>query len=219
MKKIAGIDEAGRGPVIGPMIIAGVLVSEDKINELLEIGVKDSKLLTPKIRGKLAPLIKNIVDDYVILEIKPSEIDTYVENNKLNVLEAEKFAFIIKKLKPDIVYTDAPQRNVKKYSLLIQRMLDYSPKIISENYAERYPVVAAASILAKVKRDNIIDHLKLTYGELGSGYCHDPATKNFLIKWYREHKYFPNIVRKSWSTIREIENKYSKRQKKLIEFK
>ncbi|MHA1238322.1 MAG: ribonuclease HII [Candidatus Odinarchaeia archaeon] len=214
--KVSGIDEAGRGPIIGPMVIGGVLITEDKIQKLIKLGVRDSKLLNAMTREKLACDIAEIVDKYILIEISPAEIDESVKNNRLNFLEAEKTAYIINQLKPDIVYVDAPQLDVKRYSGLIKRSLNCSPKIIAENKAERYPVVAAASILAKVKRDKIVETLKETYGEFGSGYCHDAATRKFLIEWYRKNKCFPDIVRKSWSTVKEIITKYDDSQRKIL---
>jgi len=108
---VCGIDDAGRGAVIGPLVIAGVLVEEENVHKLVEIGVKDSKALTPKRRERLTEEILKIVKDHYIVKLKPSEIDRVVEAgkklHKLNRLEAQAMAEVVRRLKPDIVYVDA----------------------------------------------------------------------------------------------------------------
>ena len=159
-RMVLGIDEAGRGPVFGPMIMCGALIAEKKLKQLPKIGVKDSKSLAPKRRVTLSSRIVDILDGHILLEISPREIDRSVEKNELNILEAKKMAELIEKLRADIVYVDSPQTSTEKYTKRIREGLSFEPKIIAENYAEtKYPIVAAASILAKVKRDQIFDRL------------------------------------------------------------
>jgi ribonuclease HII len=108
---ICGIDDAGRGPVIGPLVIAGVVVDEHGLSNLINIGVKDSKTLSPRRREHLAAEILRIIKNYKIVKVPPSEIDRVVETgkklNRLNRLEARVMADIIRELKPDIAYVDA----------------------------------------------------------------------------------------------------------------
>lgn len=79
-------------------------------------------------------------------------------------------------------------------------------KLISEHHADRvYPVVSAASIIAKVTRDEAVAVLHQQYGDFGSGYITDPKTLDFLRQWRRTHESYPPIVRVSWKTIKEIE--------------
>ncbi len=216
-KLILGIDEAGRGPVIGPMIMAGVLIESSKEEQLKKLGVKDSKLLTPKKREFLFEKIKALVDDYKIIIIEPLEIDTYVnsDHKNLNDLEAEKSANIIDELDPDIAYIDCPSPNTKRYKdLLLNLIKDDSIEIIAEHKADvKYPVVSAASILAKVTRDRIIEELKKKYGEIGPGYTSNEITQKFLKENFDKH---PEIFRKSWISFRNHED--AKKQKKLDEF-
>ncbi|WP_457753524.1 ribonuclease HII, partial [Thermococcus sp.] len=90
-----------------------------------------------------------------------------------------------------------------------------SPKIIAEHKADaKYLPVSAASILAKVTRDKAIEKLKKQYGEIGSGYPSDPRTRKFLEEYYKEHGEFPPIVRKSWKTLRKIEEKLKAQTRK-----
>ncbi|MBS7657753.1 ribonuclease HII [Candidatus Bathyarchaeota archaeon] len=170
---IAGLDDAGRGPVIGPLVIAGVAIQEKHISKLSLIGVKDSKILSSKTREKLSELIKKIVDNYRVIEFSPNEIDEVVfkakKLEKLNFLEAKGMAQIIINLKPDLVYVDASDVNPTRFAKQILLHLPFQVKIISEHNADKkYHVVSAASILAKVHRDNVIKELKEKYGDFGS---------------------------------------------------
>jgi len=206
---IAGVDDAGRGPVIGPMVIAGVALPEEKVRELRSIGVKDSKLLSPRSRTILADQIKTIVSDIAHVEVSPSEIDQVVLNGKklerLNLLEAKCMAQVISELKPELAYVDASDVIPERFGKTISSLLQFKVKVISEHHADReYPVVSAASILAKVRRDELVGLLKKEYGEFGSGYVTDPVTMNYLREWLREHDDFPPIVRKSWKTVSRL---------------
>lgn len=205
-KKILGIDEAGRGPVIGPMVICGALIKEDKIAELDRLNPVDSKKLSSTKREAFRKELVKLLDGYQLIVIDPVEIDKYVIRNRLNYLEINKISSIINYFKPNIVYVDSPLINTSKLANMIKSKLDYKPHIISENRAERYRIVAAASILAKTKRDQLISALKDNYGELGSGYCHDPKTLSFLKYWVQNNRNLPDIVRKSWFTSKKALN-------------
>ncbi|MEM2577016.1 MAG: ribonuclease HII, partial [Candidatus Bathyarchaeia archaeon] len=148
---IAGLDDAGRGPVIGPLVIAGVAIQEKHISKLSLIGVKDSKILSSKTREKLSELIKKIVDNYRVIEFSPNEIDEVVfkakKLEKLNFLEAKGMAQVIINLKPDLVYVDASDVNPTRFAKQILLHLPFQVKIISEHNADKkYHVVSAASI-------------------------------------------------------------------------
>ncbi|RLE52215.1 MAG: ribonuclease HII [Candidatus Methanomethylicota archaeon] len=210
---IAGVDDAGRGPVIGPLVIAGVLIKESKLQKLVDIGVRDSKLLTPQRRSKLAVKIMQIVEKWAYEIISPSKIDEAVQRKRrgkgglLNEIEAGAMARVIMKLRPDVVFVDASDINEERYAEMIRRALPFEIEIVSKHKADQiFPVVAAASILAKVKRDSIISELREIYGDFGSGYPTDPKTIEFLKQYFKEHGNYPDIVRKSWKTLRKIED-------------
>ena len=217
MALICGIDEAGRGPVIGPLVACGVVIDENKIFELESIGVKDSKLLLPRKREELFVQIKKIVKAYEIAVLTPAEVDNALEseNMNLNWLEAKTSADIINKLKPNEAVIDCPSTNIKAYSDYIKNLLIIDVKLVVEHKADlNYPVVAAASILAKVVRDREIEKIKATIGlDVGSGYPSDPKTKNFLSENWNK---YPDIFRKTWSSYRKFSD--SKKQKKLGDF-
>jgi len=207
--RVCGVDDAGRGPVIGPLVIAGIAVEEKKIDRLTMLGVKDSKMLLANTRTRMSKEIPGLVDEYHVVEIAASELDRIVNRapkfQRLNLLEAKAMGRIIEKLKPDVAYVDSSDTRTDRFKNNILDCLSFAPRIVSEHKADiNYPVVSAASIIAKVHRDSRIDEIKQEYGEVGSGYAHDPATCRFLREYYREHGDFPPIVRRSWKTLRGI---------------
>lgn len=218
MAFILGIDEAGRGPVIGSLVLAGVMIEEKDEYRLLRLKVKDSKLLTKKRRDYLFDKIIN-VSKYKIMTVSADEVDDAVDGNNtlnLNWLEARKSAEIINELKPDVVYLDCPSNNIKAYTAYLKKLLDNKEiKIISEHKADmKYAVVSAASILAKVTRDREIEQIEKTINKkIGSGYSSDPATQEFLKNNHKENH---DIVRKSWMSYKNLIKE--KNQKKIGEF-
>jgi ribonuclease HII len=213
-RSVAGVDDAGRGPIIGPLVIAGVLMDEEKVPELAPMGVKDSKLLRPESRSCLAGKIRDIALKISYDELSPSQIDEVVlkarKLQKLNFLEAKSMAKVIADLKPEAVWVDASDVKPERYARQILDELPASMKrtvLVSEHKADRrYPIVSAASIMAKVRRDAAISALWREYGNFGSGYVTDPVTMEFLKEWRRKHNDYPPIVRRSWKTLREIES-------------
>jgi len=202
---ILGIDEAGRGCVIGPMVVCGVVLEEGVIPKLKAEGVKDSKVLTPATRQFLAQKIANVAEGVFIEEIPPSEI----EERNLNLLEIWRIARIISRAKADLVYLDAPvagEKGIKVFCDHIARHLrENCPRIIAENRADAtYVVVGAASIVAKVRRDEIIEELKRELGDFGSGYPSDEKTQKFLRDYYKKERSFPDCVRRRWKTVRRL---------------
>ncbi|MEM0100832.1 MAG: ribonuclease HII [Candidatus Methanomethyliaceae archaeon] len=195
---MAGIDEAGRGPVIGPMVVAGIAIYEKDEANLLELGVKDSKKLSYKKREELYEKIIKIVK-YHIEVIDAETIDKERKKKNLNDIEIDLIIKIINKLKPDVVQIGSPDINIKNFvNKIIMKVKNI--QIISVHHAESiFPTVAAASILAKVTRDRIIENLKKIYGDFGSGYPSDPKTKDFILNAVKKGE-IPNIIRKSWKT-------------------
>ena len=174
--RVCGVDEAGRGSVLGPLVIAGIVINKSKINLLKKQGVRDSKKLTPSVRKLLYKKIISIVDDYYIVKIPPRTIDKSVFNHALNHLEAKYMAKIISKLSPSIAFVDSCDVNAKRFGKEISEDVSHS-KIRSYHHADsKFVVVSAASILAKVARDMSISRLKKK-DDIGSGYPSDPKTK------------------------------------------
>lgn len=215
MTLLAGVDDAGRGPVIGPLVVAGVLLPHSNIYILKELGVRDSKLLTQLRRTDLSKKIKKLSLDHTIIEIEPSVIDDVVfrgeKLRRLNWLEAKAMAKVIERLMPEVVYVDASDVNEKRFGNYIKEFLSLDITIISEHHADfKYTIVSAASIIAKDHRDKVVSELRRKYGDFGSGYPSDPKTRQFLADWLREKKDLPSFVRKSWKTIKRLrDDKYS----------
>ncbi len=207
MNLICGIDEAGRGSVFGPLVICGVCFLDSKADYLKKIGVKDSKKLSSKKRNELALKIIEHCYSMKVLEITPKEIDKRVSNNlNLNKLEVIKMAQILNLLKPTKVFIDAADVNESRFTLNIKYRLSFNPKhLISKHKADvLYPIVSAASIIAKVKRDEAIALLSEKYGDIGSGYPSDIKSVSYLRNYIEKYKKVPEFVRKSWETTKRM---------------
>lgn len=207
--KILGIDEAGRGPVIGPLVICGVVIEEKQIKILERMGVKDSKRLTPSRRSVLARKIKKM-GEYELVKISAQDIDN-LRAKEINLNEIEKIGMmkIIKSSTFDKAIIDSVDIYPERLTNSIKDILGHDLDIKSEHKADDNHIpVAAASIVAKVERDIEIEKLTRKYkkmGPIGSGYPSDPKTKAFLNKFTFDE--LPNFVRKSWSTAQKLKEK------------
>ena len=205
--QICGIDDAGRGSMLGPLVIAGISLDKKNLRKLSSLGVKDSKKLSPKLRESLYKQIIKIVDDYHVAKISPKSIDASVKKHCLNGLEAKYMAKVVSKLNPDTSYVDSCDVNPQRFGKEISRLSD-NHKIKSYHHADsRFVVVSAASILAKVTRDRAIAKLRKDY-DLGSGYPSDSLTVKFVTKYYKKNHEMPNFVRKSWKPVQKIVAKH-----------
>jgi ribonuclease HII len=207
---ICGVDEAGKGSVLGPMVIAAVGISSEGILE--GIRVKDSKLLCAKERERLYKIIKKKCQ-VATVRLDAQQIDIMRRDMTLNEAVARAHAQVIIKLSPDYAYLDACDVNTFRYAEMVKNHLVLPCEIISEHHAdEKFPVVSAASIIAKVTRDRAIATLAKKYGTIGSGYPSDPVTIHFLNSYIDEHHIPPPIARKSWKTVSAILSKKSQRR-------
>ncbi len=201
---VCGIDEAGRGPLIGPMVMAGVLVDEEGSESLRSMGVKDSKLLSQNRRVALYKRIIPVVKKYKIIVIEPKEIDAALNSDDLNLnwLEAHTSAQIINELKPEKMIIDCPSNNVIAYKRYLMKLLDNKKiEAVVEHKADvKYVECSAASILAKVTREEEIESIKKRVGDFGSGYLTDPKTIKFFEKNAEKHH---EIFRKTWAPYRK----------------
>ena len=201
---ICGVDEAGKGPVVGPLVVAAVAVKNAK--EIENLGVKDSKQLNPVKRKELAKLIKDKFD-YAVEIIEAETVDKYRRQNKLNELNREAFERLISKLDPNVAYVDAADVNEDRFGRQIKEKLtnETDTDVISMHKADaKINVVAAASIIAKETRENEIKKLKAKIGDFGSGYPSDERTIKFLKTFYADNGKWPTGTRKSWKTVERI---------------
>ena len=182
------------------------MISKEKEPELMEIGVKDSKQLSPRQRNEQFPKIKQALLEFGTCHINPKELDVLMDWKSLNEIEAMKAGFLLNNLKqkPDVVYIDSPDVLQENFGKRIQKYLTFETKLKTEHKADvNYPITSAASILAKVERDAAIQTLALEFGNIGSGYSHDPITRDFLFNFVKQNKTLPPFCRKSWDTSRQ----------------
>ncbi|MDO5860351.1 ribonuclease HII [Methanobrevibacter sp.] len=201
---ILGIDEAGRGSVLGPMVIAGVMVPEKMEKVLERMGVKDSKRLTPNRRTILSRKLKKMFD-YEIVVITALEIDQMrAEGINLNDIEKNAMRDLIIKLNPEKAIVDAVDVKAERFQNNLCESTGVN--VIAEHKADdKYIVVSAASIIAKAERDAQISEINKEYikmGGIGSGYPSDLTTKEFLTNYTYDE--MPEFVRRSWATVSKM---------------
>jgi ribonuclease HII len=205
-----GVDEAGRGCVVGPLVVAGVSADSQGVENLREIGVRDSKLLSPRRRNTLYGEILKICVRVNWALIGPQEIDIVVSTGKkyrkLNYLEALYFAKVVDELEAASVTVDASDTSPKRFEDVICTNLTVPCKVRAYHFADRdYPLVSAASIIAKVERDRLVGILRERHGDFGSGYPSDPRTKIFFREWLEAGKLPPDWTRRSWKSWQTFE--------------
>jgi len=217
---ICGVDEAGRGAVLGPLVLAGVSIQEEDLPKLKKLGVRDSKELTPGQRERLSRKIEKIAKDIIVLKVGPCRIDDYKKQGvNLNKVEALKMKTIIECLEPNTAYVDGPELNTEKFGRFLNKLVNTETNLVVENFADRrYPIVSAASIIAKVERDKDIEILRKKYGFEGTGYPSDERTINWMKAYLKENKKFPErgLVRHSWITTKDLLGNHQ--QRKLFGF-
>ena len=201
---ILGIDEAGRGSVLGPMVIAGVVVPEKMEKVLERMGVKDSKRLAPNRRTILSRKLRKMFE-YEIVVISAREIDELRASGvNLNEIEKNAMESIILKLKPEKAIVDAVDVKAERFQENLRK--DTGVDVIAEHKADdKYIEVSAASIIAKAERDFHISEINKEYiktGGIGSGYPSDPTTKEFLTNYTYDE--MPDFVRRSWATVSKM---------------
>jgi len=211
---IMGLDEAGRGCIIGDLVVGAFWIPESKLQALKDTGATDSKKLSVKKRTKILAMLPEIGSQNRV-HITPKQIDA----GNLNQLEEAAFVELIAAVKPQVVYIDAPthpsgipavERRLKQALISCDAYTqDTLPKFIIEPKADlNYAVVSAASIVAKVHRDL---GLEATPAE-GSGYPSDPKTRTWLKEIIRSKQPFPPCVRQRWGTIENLKMEVAQEQ-------
>jgi ribonuclease HII len=191
------------------MVVAAVGVPEEGILEGL--GLKDSKLLSEKERERLYPIIRKQCK-VAVVKLDAQDIDAGRNEMTMNAIVARAHARVISKLSPAVAYVDACDVNIFRYAEMVRSSLERDCEIVSEHHAdEKYLVVSAASIIAKVTRDRAVRTFAKKYGEIGSGYPSDPVTIQYLSGYIDENRIPPPIARKSWKTVSNLLAKKSQR--------
>ncbi len=207
---LGGADDAGRGCVVGPLVLAGVSADTAGVEELKELGVRDSKKLTPARRDSMYPEILKVCSRVYWVPIQPDEIDRVVRTGKkyrkLNYLEAVYFAKVADELDAERVIVDASDSLPERFRDNILANMKNPCSVHAAHKADRdYPIVSAASIIAKVERDREVAKLRRKFGDFGSGYPSDPATRIFFTERMRKGEPLPPYVRASWKTWDRLE--------------
>ena len=203
---VLGIDEAGRGSVLGPLVIAGVIVPEKMDIVLERMGVKDSKRLTPNRRTILSRKLKKMFE-YDLVVISAQDIDNMrADGINLNEIERIGMEKILSNLNPEKAIVDAVDIKAERFQNKLAN--DTGVNVVAEHKAyDNYIEVSAASIIAKQERDAHIAEINKDYikmGGIGSGYPSDPITKKFLTNFTYDE--MPDFVRKSWATVEKMKN-------------
>ncbi|WP_456472467.1 ribonuclease HII [Methanocaldococcus sp.] len=205
-----GIDEAGRGPVIGPLVVCAYATDKD-------VEAEDSKKLSKNKREEIRERLEK-EGIYEILVLDAEELNKMMKTKNLNEIEIDLFIKALKNLvkkhnlKNLEVYIDSCSTNSEKLKEKIKskiKDIDVKKLVVEHKADEKYKVVSAASIIAKTERDRLIEKLKNKYGDFGSGYPSDPKTIRFLENYYKKYKGFPKIVREKWKTCEKIKAKFS----------
>jgi ribonuclease HII len=197
-----GVDEAGRGSVLGPLVVAAVRANSD--DPLIEIGVKDSKKLSPKAREWMFELLVKVCDVHIVT-ISAEEIDEKRKVMSLNEIELEMFVEACSAISAPVVYADCPDVNEAGFSKDMSIRMKGTEVIAQHKADDFYPIVSAASIIAKVTRDRMIAEIQEEFGkEIGSGYPSDHFTMEFIEKWIKDNGRPPPHTRCSWEPVRQM---------------
>lgn len=205
VERILGIDEAGRGSVLGPLVVGGFLLRSDRLDELRATGACDSKELSPSARERVYARLPAIGECRSVV-LTPREIDRFVSHGRLNELEARAFGALIRLLTPDVAHVDACDTDVRRFARTVAHWADARVPVVARHHADRDDVVVgAASIVAKVRRDRAIDRLRRRLGaEIGSGYPSDDRTVEFLREHLARAVVPPPWVRRAWATMQRV---------------
>jgi ribonuclease HII len=203
--RVLGIDEAGRGSVLGPLVVGAFCCASDRLAALRVTGVRDSKRLTRRRREEVYALLAT-VGECRSITLPPRTVDRYVRRGGLNDLELESFVTLVKELRPDVAYVDACDPNAERFGRRLHALAGPGTRIVSRHKADRdFPVVGAASVVAKVRRDAALDRLARDAGEpVGSGYPSDPVTRRCVERHVRGGDLVPAWMRGSWETVQRV---------------
>jgi len=196
-----GVDEAGKGPVLGSMFAAAVRAEPAELPD----GVGDSKDIKPACRERLAGEIRASADAVGIAEIPVGRIDA--DGTDMNTLTVEAQAEALSAVAHDGLsgMVDAGDTDAERFGRRVAAAVDADVTVTAEHGAdETDPLVGAASIIAKVARDSHVTELAEQYGDVGSGYPSDPTTRSFLADYVDRHGELPACARRSWSTCDDV---------------
>ncbi len=202
---VLGIDEAGRGSVLGPLVVGAFWLPEQRVGELRGHGVRDSKQLSSRQREDVYRALGG-VGSLRSIPLAPRTIDRWVRRGGLNDLELRAFARLIREIAPETAIVDACDTNAERFERRLGALTGGGVRIVARHRAdETDPVVGAASIVAKVRRDRALARLRHRLGdEVGSGYPSDPVTQRFVEQAASEPGRPPAWMRASWAPVQRV---------------
>lgn len=197
---ILGIDEAGRGSVVGPLVVGGLLVRQDRVGQLPALGVRDSKQLSPRRREEVFERLAG-VGRRLSITLDAPLIDRWVSRGRLNRLEALAFGRLIAQTRPSIAFLDACDTDPDRFGREVACAAPPATVVVSQHHADaEIPIVGGASIVAKVLRDRAIARIARETGvEIGSGYPSDLRTRSAVRSALCDAP-VPTWIRQSWKT-------------------
>jgi ribonuclease HII len=199
-----GVDEAGKGPVLGPMVCAAVRAPADAL-----AGVDDSKALSAERREALARRLRD--DDRVrvgVHTVSVARIDDPATD--MNGLALAGAAAAVRRVAEagDETVADAADVDAERFGRRLREAVGNggpAVEVRAEHGADAaHAVAGAASVVAKAERDRRVAELADEYGPVGSGYPSDPTTRAFLREWVRDHGGLPDCARASWATCADV---------------
>ncbi|HEW64402.1 ribonuclease HII [Fervidicoccus fontis] len=192
-----GIDEAGRGCMIGSMFVAGVVIDDRAEKVFKKYGVKDSKKLSKNKREKLYDIITSNALWFEVVEVTPLEID----NQNINYLTIRAMRKIANDATKEIKYLNRIIADIvgKGDFKLVES--DNIEQLVLKKADENFIAVAAASIVAKVQRDRALEQIRNNFGLIGSGYPGDKKS----VEWLKLHysKIPREYIRTKWKTFKK----------------
>ncbi len=203
--RVLGLDEAGRGSVLGPLVVGGFCCAEADLPAVVATGARDSKRLTAVRRAEVYARL-SAVGERRSIALAPRTIDRYVRDGRLNELELAAFALLVRATRPDTVFVDACDPNAERFGRRLSAAAATGARVVSRHKADRdLPVVGAASIVAKVRRDAALASLRDSVAEeLGSGYPSDPTTRACVERHAQDGGKIPAWMRRSWATVQRV---------------
>lgn len=193
--RVLGLDEAGRGSVLGPLVVGAFLWETEDQAPLRAAGADDSKVISPIRRVSIRSVLATMGTGVVRLVSAPE-----IDEGNLNRLEERAFLDLVRELRPDRVYLDAPvaPAGIPRLRARLVEASGVADWVVECKADATWPVVGAASIFAKVTRDAEMHGL----GDgLGSGYPSDPVTRGWLAARLAENTPLPSFVRTRWGTL------------------
>jgi ribonuclease HII len=198
--------------VLGPLVVGGFCCGAERLDGLRDVGVRDSKELSPDERTAVYARLEELGECRSVA-LPPRTIDRYVRERGLNRLELATFGELVRSCRPDVVYVDACDTDAERFGRRLTSLAGRSVRVVSRHKADRdFPVVGAASIVAKVRRDAALDRLRAEVGEpLGTGYPSDPDTQACVTRHARDGGAVPDWMRRSWATVQRVKREHPAR--------